>query len=63
VGHSIVKELVVTSTASVKLTTMFVLVAIPVAPFVGLVVVTAGAASTVIVTVAVSFGGCVLVAV
>ena len=63
VGHSIVKELVVTSTASLKLTTMLALGAWFVAPLVGVVVVTAGRASTVIVTVAVSFGVKPLVAV
>src|SRR4051812_10943175 len=56
VGHWIEKELVVALTGSVKLMVMLELVATLVAPFAGVVVVTAGPASTLIVTVAVSFG-------
>src|SRR5215208_6802901 len=55
-GHSTVNEPVVALTGSVKLTVMFEFCATLVAPFAGEVVVTAGPSSTLIVTVAVSFG-------
>src|SRR5687767_6214899 len=44
-GHSIVNELVVAATDSLKLTTMVVFVATVFAPFAGVVVVTAGGSS------------------
>src|SRR5215213_4862034 len=47
VGHSMEKELVVAFTLSLKLTTMLTLAATPVAPLVGVVVVTDGGESTV----------------
>src|SRR5215204_5296559 len=62
-GHSTENEPVVALTGSVKLTVMLEFGATPFAPFAGAVVVTAGPSSTLIVTVAVSFGERPLVAV
>src|SRR5215207_5670484 len=61
--HCTEKEPVVALTGSVKLTVMLEVGATLFAPFAGEVVVTAGLASTLIVTVAVSFGERPLVAV
>src|ERR1700750_2575476 len=55
-GHWTEKEPAVALTGSVKLIVMFEFCATLVAPFAGEVVVTVGPASTLIVTVAVSFG-------
>jgi hypothetical protein len=63
VGHWTEKEPVVALTGSLKLIVMTEFCATLVVPFVGEVEVTEGAASTLIVTVAVSFGVCPFVAV
>src|ERR1044071_4406989 len=60
-GHSILKVLAVTLTFSLKVTVMLADGSAPLAPLVGVVAVTVGAASTLSVTVAVESGVCPLV--